>query len=297
MSRKNKVSSETESKSFPTQLRFLMKEKGITMQKLGDEIHVQRQTISNYALGQSSPDWETLLKIAEYFDVSVDWLLGRDGSTRSPDPSCQAAKEYTGLSEHVIEFLHSISTTPNQHMECINEILSSNCFIKKIVPLIISINIKKWRLYRTNDLATQRILAFTEFDKYSGTDLCAIEQVRHIIEAKANTGKKYPPVYGLPPEQDELLSLIIGNSDWQLREKLGDIRLAIYDFMNASKSLLDDVLIVDTETNRADELISEIKLIKEKYPPIIDPIERYNLRYSDSIEEMRLNGNDDEENE
>lgn len=47
-----------------------------TMKQLGDAIHVERQTVSNYALGQSSPDWETLRTICEYFGVSADFLIG-----------------------------------------------------------------------------------------------------------------------------------------------------------------------------------------------------------------------------
>lgn len=109
MSRKQERSSETSKKVFPTRLRELMERPPKTSQpQLADAIGVQRQTISNYANGQSSPDWEALLKIADYFDVSADWLLGRKGAVERIDPKARAASEYTGLSVEAIDTLRSI---------------------------------------------------------------------------------------------------------------------------------------------------------------------------------------------
>lgn len=58
-------------------LRKLRKEKNISMKKLGEDINVAESTISLYETGKREPDYETLKKIAEYFDVSIDYLLGR----------------------------------------------------------------------------------------------------------------------------------------------------------------------------------------------------------------------------
>lgn len=45
------------------------------MKELGEIIGVAESTVSQYETGKREPDFETLLKLGEYFDVSVDYLL------------------------------------------------------------------------------------------------------------------------------------------------------------------------------------------------------------------------------
>lgn len=64
-------------------LRLLRREKDITMKKLGKNLGLAESTISLYETGKRQPDFETLSKIAEYFNVSVDYLLG-NSDIRNP---------------------------------------------------------------------------------------------------------------------------------------------------------------------------------------------------------------------
>jgi transcriptional regulator with XRE-family HTH domain len=73
MSRKKK-------EGFSERLTHIMKDTGTTQQELGDVLGSKRQTVSLYMTGQSKPDVETLGKIADHFNVSADWLLGRTNS-------------------------------------------------------------------------------------------------------------------------------------------------------------------------------------------------------------------------
>ena len=59
-------------------LRTLRKEKKLTMKELGNIIGVAESTISLYENGLRQPDNAMLTKLADYFGVSVDYLLGRD---------------------------------------------------------------------------------------------------------------------------------------------------------------------------------------------------------------------------
>lgn len=61
-------------------LRELRKEKGISLKELGAEIGVAESTMSLYENGKRQPDYETLLKLAEYFGVTVDYLLRGDNN-------------------------------------------------------------------------------------------------------------------------------------------------------------------------------------------------------------------------
>lgn len=99
MPRKRKeINYECYNKPFPSILRKLMKENNTTQQELGDAVGKKRQCISYYCDGSSSPDLETLAKIANYFSVSVDWLIGLS-PVRTSNADLKAVCDYTGLSE------------------------------------------------------------------------------------------------------------------------------------------------------------------------------------------------------
>lgn len=102
MSRPKKVKNGEYYKAFPSALRCLMDERGTTQQVLADHLQKSRQAVSCYCDGTSSPDWETIVKIASFFSVSADWLLGMS-SVQSPDTDLQAVVEYTGIPEDAIQ--------------------------------------------------------------------------------------------------------------------------------------------------------------------------------------------------
>ena len=57
-------------------LKKLRTEKGISQKQLADVISVSQQSINKYENHNIEPDIETLIKIADYFDTSVDYLIG-----------------------------------------------------------------------------------------------------------------------------------------------------------------------------------------------------------------------------
>lgn len=58
-------------------IRNLRKKKGITMKELGRLVDLSESTISVYERGKHAPDLETLIRLADIFGVSVDYLLDR----------------------------------------------------------------------------------------------------------------------------------------------------------------------------------------------------------------------------
>lgn len=58
-------------------LKELREDKQITQSELAEILKVSRQTISSYELNLTEPTFETLVKIADIFGVSTDYLLGR----------------------------------------------------------------------------------------------------------------------------------------------------------------------------------------------------------------------------
>ncbi len=99
MIRNNPKSTEKYNTPFPTTLRKLMEERGETQDALASVTSKTRQTVSQYVNGISEPSYITLVKIADYFNVSTDYLLGR---TNEPAINPCAVDEL-GLSPSVIE--------------------------------------------------------------------------------------------------------------------------------------------------------------------------------------------------
>lgn len=61
-------------------LKILRNSMGIKQSDLAEELNLSQQTISSYESDQRDPDVFSLQKIADYFAVSTDYLLGRDGN-------------------------------------------------------------------------------------------------------------------------------------------------------------------------------------------------------------------------
>jgi len=63
---------------FHNVLKKLRSNRNITQSELADEIGVSKSTISMYETNHREPDFETLEKIADYFNVDVGYLLEAD---------------------------------------------------------------------------------------------------------------------------------------------------------------------------------------------------------------------------
>ena len=61
---------------FGENLKTLRKNKGITQEELAARLNIVRQTVSKGEKGQSVPDSEMLVRLAEIFEVPVSQLLG-----------------------------------------------------------------------------------------------------------------------------------------------------------------------------------------------------------------------------
>ena len=67
-------------------IKEIRKSKKITAKELANYVNVAESTMSLYENGKREPDFKTLCLIAEYLDVSVDYLLGNDTQVDFPTP-------------------------------------------------------------------------------------------------------------------------------------------------------------------------------------------------------------------
>lgn len=73
--------------AFANQLITLRKQCGLSQEQLGTEIGVSRQTVSKWELGNTTPELDKLVALSDYFDISLDDLVGRDTVEHSFGPS------------------------------------------------------------------------------------------------------------------------------------------------------------------------------------------------------------------
>lgn len=62
---------------FAERLTQLRSERGISQASVSKEIGVSRYTIYSYEKGKTAPTLDGLVALADYFDVTLDYLLGR----------------------------------------------------------------------------------------------------------------------------------------------------------------------------------------------------------------------------
>lgn len=67
---------------FSKRLKALRNEKGVTQQELADAINISRSTIAGYEIDGKQPSYEVIGKLANFFSVSTDYLLGREDSSQ-----------------------------------------------------------------------------------------------------------------------------------------------------------------------------------------------------------------------
>ena len=77
----------------------LRKEKGYSQENLAEKVNVTRQTISNWELGETSPNPEQLILLSKALDKSIDELVGNDLKHISEKESGSNTKKkiYTSL--------------------------------------------------------------------------------------------------------------------------------------------------------------------------------------------------------
>lgn len=63
---------------FPERLKQLRLALNLTQKDMAERLGITTRGYRNYELGAREPELSTLIKLAEQFHVSLDWLVGRD---------------------------------------------------------------------------------------------------------------------------------------------------------------------------------------------------------------------------
>lgn len=65
--------------SFPQKIKQAREKTGHTQREVAEETKLPQSTIAKYETGKLEPSLETLGILADFYEVSLDWLLGTKG--------------------------------------------------------------------------------------------------------------------------------------------------------------------------------------------------------------------------
>lgn len=92
-------------------LKELRLQHGMTQTQVGDVIGVSCVTIGRYEAGEREPSNAKISALADYFGVSIDYLMGRDESKDEKDPSINELRRQ--------EILEALSQEPLEKLEAL----------------------------------------------------------------------------------------------------------------------------------------------------------------------------------
>lgn len=101
-------------------LKVLRKQEGISQKTLADAIGVSQQSINKYENHNIEPDIATLIRLADYFDTSIDYLVGHTEIRHKIEPVCFC--ELNSVEDNVLRGYRKLNHRQKQSVDLIIEI-------------------------------------------------------------------------------------------------------------------------------------------------------------------------------
>ena len=93
-------------------IKELRQKRNLSLRDLASELNIAYSSLGKYERGDQQPSFDTLIKIADYFNVTTDYLIGRsDGKTTD----LKKLYEKIGLSEDSISLLEFMAKGEKEH--------------------------------------------------------------------------------------------------------------------------------------------------------------------------------------
>lgn len=118
----------TEKNVFSGRLTQLREDRGLKRQEVADALEISRASLEYYEKGQRKPDIEVAARIAKYYGVSTDYLVGVSAAqvTASENETLKTVCDYLGISEasaEQVSYLTSIGYSTNMDAILSSEII------------------------------------------------------------------------------------------------------------------------------------------------------------------------------
>ncbi|MBU5676809.1 helix-turn-helix domain-containing protein [Alkaliphilus sp. MSJ-5] len=107
---------------FGHTLRKLREEKDISQVELAKKLNITSQSLSQYELNKRIPDIEMINRLADFFDVSVDYLLGRTDIKQPIKDIIKNQKKYNGSSDEISKEIRNLSPESQEELKKLIEL-------------------------------------------------------------------------------------------------------------------------------------------------------------------------------
>ena len=84
-------------------IRDLREDRDLRQADVARAIGIDQRTLSNYETGKTNPDSFAIIKLADFFEVSADYLIGRDYSETHEDSSKSILRKIQEIQCHLSE--------------------------------------------------------------------------------------------------------------------------------------------------------------------------------------------------
>lgn len=286
---------------FAARLRELIGEK--TQQEIAEKLNITRQSIGQWINGNTTPDIATLCKLADYFNVSADYLLCHT-DVKSPNTDLQAVCAYTGLSENAIKTMHRSAELARQcdsrtalgkeiiygraYMEALSDLLSEECIIDLVSELVVyrsrahivevfknALNISRFFLENPN---------VDNISKYHFSEALDCRMI--FVDDEAEVFDKSKIIHSIPTDTENVN--LIQHLESSLRELEDDCALAEFKLNKAFEKLKFLIIekFIDSSEEVANDLISTEILSDFKRRldyDIVDFINTRNIKKADVL--------------
>ncbi len=95
-------------------LQELRMNRKLTQLELANILNVSRNTVSRYEIGNREPDYDTLNQLAELFEVSIDYLLGRTTDPSPPNMKKETPAEMSTEAAVIAYFVQEKGRKPSK---------------------------------------------------------------------------------------------------------------------------------------------------------------------------------------
>jgi len=174
--------------SFSDRVRQLRKEKGLTQVELAKGINVSDSTIKRYETSVAEPTMTAIMTLADYFDVSTDYLLGYSNARELTlaERLNLSDKAVKNLITKVIHGLSDVASDSTVYSKCVDMFIASGEFIKFICLLAFYVDIDKDINDSVHTYGVEQLFLNTEHlsteDKIALAKLRLYEQGQALIE-------------------------------------------------------------------------------------------------------------------
>ncbi len=101
-------------------LKLLRKEYGISQQKLADALQISQQSINQYENHKVEPDIHLLSAMADYFDTSIDYIVGRTEERRKIERT-----EENHLNHEEAQVVKGYRTLTREERDCVQTVIQT----------------------------------------------------------------------------------------------------------------------------------------------------------------------------